>query len=83
MFENLRKQAYNNLAMKSAGKIVITGENKSGYNLARSLQEQKQPMYDYFDQINFLDQMEKEIQSLDVNVQIDTTDLEKKLEKLF
>lgn len=83
MFENLRKQAYNNLAMKSAGKIVIAGENKSGYNLARSLQEQKQPMYDYFDQINFLDQMEKEIQSLDVNVQIDTTDLEKKLEKLF
>ncbi len=83
MFENLRKQAYNNLAMKSAGNIVIAGENKSGYNLARSLQEQKQPMYDYFDQINFLDQMEKEIQSLDVNVQIDTTDLEKKLEKLF
>ena len=86
MFDDLRKQAYKDFAIKSSGNIafiVDDNEVKNNKNLMKSLDEQKQTMYDYLRQSSFLDLLEKEItqqkKSQKVDVNIDTEDLERQL----
>lgn len=78
MFEDVRRQNYNNLAMQSAGKILNSTKSQSemnGFEAWQSIQEQKQPMIDYLNNERLLDLLENGITEMlngqEINVVLD------------
>lgn len=79
MFEDIRKQLYNEMAMKSAGKVLqsqVKSSEMTEADLREVIDKQVQPLYEYKSQIDILDSLEKAIQEQEVNVSIDGKGLE-------
>ena len=78
MFEDVRRQNYNNLAMQSAVKILNSTNSQSeinGFEVWQSIQEQKQPMIEYLNNERLLDLLESGITEMlngqEINVVLD------------